>query len=68
MRSLGLNGVDDEESAALAKLSKDNQTVSVMGIIPTLVQQHMRSCLNMLLRLDELTQPGGWDLANNFCH
>jgi len=57
---------DDEEDTELGKLSDDDEPGWVMGTITKTVQHRMESFRQKQMRLDELTQPGWGDAANNF--
>jgi len=58
---------DDEEDTGHGKLSEDDEPGWVMGTSSKTVQHRMESFRQMQLRLDQLTQPGWGDMADNFC-
>jgi len=57
---------DDEEHTELGKQSEDDEPGWVMGTISKTVLNGMESFRQKQIRLDELTQPGWGDAANNF--
>jgi len=57
---------EDEEDTELGKLSKDDEPGWVMGTISKTVQHRMENFWQKQMRLDELTQPGWWAVANYF--
>jgi len=57
----------DEEDTVLGKLSDDAEPGWVMGTISKTVHHCMESLWEKQMRLDELTQLGWGDVANNFC-
>jgi hypothetical protein len=57
---------DDEDDTMLCKISDDDEPGCVMGTITKRVQHRMESCRQKKMTLDELTQPGWVDAANNF--
>jgi hypothetical protein len=58
---------DDEEDTHLGTLSDDDEPCLVMGTITKMIQHHMESFQQKLVRLDQLTQPG-WGDATNYFH
>ena len=57
---------DDEEDTEVDKQTKDDEPGWVMGTMSKTVQQPVESFLQQQMRLDDLTQPGGGDVADNF--
>jgi len=57
---------DDEEDPELSTLSDDNEPSWVMGTISKTVQHSQETVRQKQMQLDELTQPGWGDAANNF--
>jgi hypothetical protein len=57
---------NDEEDTGHGKLSEDDEPGWVMGTISKTVQHRMESFRQKQMRLDELTQPGWGDAANDF--
>jgi len=55
---------DDDEDTGLGKLSEDDEPSWVMGTISKIGQHCMESFRQKQMRLDKLTQPGGWDAAD----
>jgi len=58
---------DDEEDTELGKLSEDEHPGWVMGTISKTVQHRTDSFRKKHMRLDELTQPGWGETADDFC-
>ena len=56
----------DEDDTELGKLSDDYEPGWVMGTISKTVQYRLESFRQKQMKLDELTQPGWGDTANNF--
>ena len=64
----GEDGEDeDDEETEQGNLSEDDKPAWVMGTISKTVQQRMETYQQKRMKLDELTQPGWWDAAGNFC-
>jgi hypothetical protein len=63
----GEDGEDeDDEKTEQGKLRKDDKHGWVMGTITNTVQQHMKRFRQKRLKLNELTQPG-WEDAADQC-
>ena len=62
----GEHGEDEDEETAQGKLSEDDEPGWVMGTITKTVQQRMESFRQKQMKLDEWTQPGWEDAADNF--
>jgi len=58
---------DDEEDTGHGKLSEDDKPRWVMGTIFKTVQHRMESFRQKQMRLDQLTQPGWGDAADDLC-
>jgi len=58
---------EDDEEAGQGQLSEDNKPSWVMGTICKTVQQHMERIRQPQMKLNELTQLGWEDTADNFC-
>jgi len=57
---------EDDEETEQSNLSEDDEPGWVMGTITKTVQQRMERYRQKQMKLDELTQPGWEDAANNF--
>ena len=58
---------DDNEDSEQGKLSEDDEPNRVMGTINETVQQNMEKFRQNLRKLDESSEPGCDDAADNFC-
>jgi len=57
---------EDDEETEQGKLSEDDEPGWVMGTTTKMVQQCMDRFRQRQMKLDELTQPGWEDVADNF--
>jgi len=62
----GEDGEDEDEETQQGKLSEDDEPGWVMGTITKTVQQRKENFRQKQMELDELTQPGCEDAADNF--
>jgi phosphoglycerate dehydrogenase-like enzyme len=62
----GENGDDEDEETGLGKVREDDEPSWVMGTISKMVQQRIESFRQKQMKIDELTQLGWEDAADDF--